>query len=123
MRRLRECALSTRSRRPMRLQSCFNRGCDTKILSRSISGPHKPSGISLTLVAAREFTDGTEGRYEYVKLGYDREFFQIGSTASSVDYYFGHAIAATDSDRTSFGLAGPEHRPIQPAALGALARL
>jgi len=107
----------------MRLQSCFNRGCDTNILSRSISGPHKPSGISLTLVGVREFTDGTEGRYEYVKLGYDREFFQIGSTASSVDHYFGHAIAATDSDRTSFRFAGPEHRPIQPAALGALARL
>ena len=86
-----------------------NEGSDTDILSGSISGLHKPSGISLTLAAAREFTDGTEGRYGYVKLGYEREFFQIGSTAFSVDYYFGHDIAATDSDSTSFGLAAVQN--------------
>lgn len=86
-----------------------NDGSDTDTLSGSISGLHKSSGISLTLAAAREFTDGVEGRYGYVKLGYQREFFDIGSTAFSVDYYFGNDIAAAGSDSTSIGLAAVQN--------------
>ncbi len=82
-----------------------NEESNIDILSGSISGLHKPSGISLTLAAAREFADGIEGRYGYVKLGYQREFFEMGATAFSIDYYFGHDIAAADSDSNSIGLA------------------
>jgi hypothetical protein len=86
-----------------------NDGSDVDILSGSISGLHKPTGISLTLAAAREFTDGTEGSYGYVKLGYQREFFAIGSTAFSVDYYFGSDIAALGSNSDSIGLAAVQN--------------
>ncbi|MBX3584892.1 MAG: hypothetical protein KF810_23695 [Rhizobiaceae bacterium] len=86
-----------------------NSGSDVDIVSGSISGLHKPTGISLTLAAAREFSDGVEGRYGYVKLGYEREFFEIGSTAFSIDYYFGQDIAAADSDSNSFGLAAVQN--------------
>ena len=82
-----------------------NDGTDVDILSGSISGLHKPSGISLTLAAGREFLEGTEGRYGYAKLGYEREFFEIGSTAFSIDYYFGKDIAALGSDSDTIGIA------------------
>ncbi len=86
-----------------------NHGTDVDILSGSISGLHKPTGISLTLAAAREFSDGVEGEYGYVKLGYEREFFAVGSTAFSIDYYFGHGIAAAGSDSNSIGLAAVQN--------------
>ena len=86
-----------------------NDGSDVDFLSGSISGLHKPTGISLTLASAREFTEGTEGSYGYVKLGYEREFFEIGSTAFSVDYYFGNDIAAAGSDSESVGLAAVQN--------------
>ena len=86
-----------------------NDGTENNILSGSISGLHKPSGISLTLAGAREFNDGIEGRYGYVKLGYQKKFFDIGSTAFSVDYYFGRDMAAADSDSASVGLAAVQN--------------
>lgn len=86
-----------------------NDGSDIDTLSGSISGLHKPTGISLTLAAAREFADGIEGRYGYVKLGYQRKFFDVGTTAFSVDYYFGRNIAAADSDSDSIGLAAVQN--------------
>ena len=48
-------------------------------------------------------------RYGYVKLGYQRQFFDIGSTAFSVDYYFGSDIAAAGSDSASIGLAAVQN--------------
>lgn len=87
----------------------WNTDSDIETLSGSISGLHKPSGISLTLAAAREYSEGVQGRYGYVKLGYEREFFDIGSTAFSIDYYFGTDIAASDSDSSSIGLAAVQN--------------
>ena len=86
-----------------------NEGSDTDILSGSISGLHKPIGLSLTLAGGREYNDSVEGRYGYVKLGYQHEFFDIGSTAFSVDYYFGNDIAAAGSDSASVGLAAVQN--------------
>ena len=45
----------------------------------------------------------TDGRYGYVKLGYQADFFEVGKTAFSVDAYYGEDIAATGSNSTSFG--------------------
>ncbi|WP_367784219.1 hypothetical protein [Mesorhizobium marinum] len=87
----------------------WNDETDIETLSGSISGLHKPTGISLTLAAAREFTDGIEGRYGYVKLGYQHAFFGCGKTAFSVDYYFGKDIAAAGSDSSSIGLAAVQN--------------
>ena len=86
-----------------------NEGTDTDILDGSISGLHKPSGLSLTLAAGREYNDSVEGRYGYVKLGYQHQFFDMGSTAFSVDYYFGNDIAAAGSDSASVGLAAVQN--------------
>ena len=44
-----------------------------------------------------------DGRYGYVKLGYQRDFFDVGKTAISVDAYYGEDILADGSDSTSFG--------------------
>jgi hypothetical protein len=88
----------------------WNEETDIDTLSGSISGLHKPTGISLTLAAAREFNDdGTEGRYGYAKLGYQRDFFDIGKTFFSVDYYFGNDIAADSSHSDSIGLAAVQN--------------
>ena len=86
-----------------------NEGTDTDILDGSISGLHKPTGLSLTLAAGREYNDSVEGRYGYVKLGYQHQFFDMGSTAFSVDYYFGNDIAAAGSDSASVGLAAVQN--------------
>ena len=86
-----------------------NEGTDTDILDGSISGLHKPTGISLTLAGGREYNDSVEGRYGYVKLGYQHQFFDMGSTAFSVDYYFGNDVAAAGSDSASVGLAAVQN--------------
>ena len=86
-----------------------NEATDADIVSGSISGLHKPTGLSLTVAAAREINNGIEGSYGYVKLGYQREFFEIGKTAFSIDYYFGHDIAAAGSDSNSVGLAAVQN--------------
>jgi hypothetical protein len=44
-----------------------------------------------------------------VKLGYQHQFFDIGSTAFSVDYYFGNDVAAAGSDSASVGLAAVQN--------------
>jgi hypothetical protein len=99
-----------------------NDGTDTNILSGSISGLHKPSGISLTLAAGREFTDGPEGRYGYIKAGYQRDFFDIGATAFSIDYYFGRDMAADGSESQSVGLAAVQNIDVYNLQLWALWR-
>lgn len=86
-----------------------NDSTDLEILSGSVSGLHKPSGISLTLAGAHEYTDGIEGRYGYVKVGYQRDFFEIGKTFFSVDYYFGTDVAAAGSESNSIGLAAVQN--------------
>jgi predicted porin len=69
----------------------------------SVSFLHDPTGLSLTLAAAYSDEDIADGRYGYVKLGYQTDFFDVGKTAISVDAYFGEDIAAVGSDSTSFG--------------------
>lgn len=86
-----------------------NDGTDVEFLSGSASVLHKDSGVSLTMAAAREFTDGLEGYYGYTKVGYQHDFFEVGSTAFSVDFYYGKDIAAADSSNNSVGLAAVQN--------------
>ena len=86
-----------------------NEGTDIDFLSGSISGLHKPTGISLTFAAGHEYSDGIEGRYGYAKLGYQHQFFELGSTAFSIDYYLGEDIAAAGSSSNSVGLAAVQN--------------
>ncbi len=72
-------------------------------LSGSVSALHV-SGVSVTLASGKQQDEGS-GRYGYVKLGYERDFFAIGSTAFSVDYYGGTDISTEGSESTSYALA------------------
>ncbi len=69
----------------------------------SFSILHDPSGISLTVAAGYSDEPVTDGRYGYVKLGYQTDLFEVGRTAFSVDAYYGEDIAALGSTSTSFG--------------------
>jgi len=82
-----------------------NEASDTEVLVGSVSGLHKPTGISLTFAAGQEDTDTLSGYYGYGKLGYEHDFFDVGSTAFSIDYYRGKDFAARDSEGQSVGLA------------------
>ncbi|MBU3031050.1 porin [Paracoccus sp. XHP0099] len=77
---------------------------DIDILSGSVSGLHKASGLNLTLAAAQESAAG-DGSYGYVKLGWKRDFFAIGTTALSLDYYTGDDVVEDGSDSQSYGVA------------------
>ena len=82
-----------------------NSGTDADILSASASGLHEPSGISLTLAAGGQDSEGPDGSYVYTKLGWATSFFAIGDTAFSVDYYTGDAIREAGSDSETWSLA------------------
>ena len=78
-------------------------GDDQQLFDGSVSVLHEPTGISLTVAAAYSDEETVDGRYGYVKLGYQADFFEVGKTAFAVDAYYGEDIAAGGSDSTSFG--------------------
>jgi len=60
-------------------------------------------GLSITLAAAYSDEQTVNSRYGYVKLGYQTDIFDLGTTAFSIDGYFGKDVAAGGSDSTAFG--------------------
>lgn len=80
-------------------------GENTTRLSASASVLHGPTGLSATIAGARQDEDNVEGRYGYVKLGYEVDRLAIGSTAVSIDYYNSADLATEGSAASSFGLA------------------
>jgi hypothetical protein len=78
-------------------------GDDENLYDGSVSVLHEPSGLSLTLAAAYSDQEPADARYGYVKLGYQADFFEVGKTAMSIDYYVGGDIAGPATDSTSFG--------------------
>ncbi len=78
-------------------------GEDQELYDGSISVLHDPTGISLTVAAAYSDKEAVDGRYGYVKMGYQADFFDVGRTAFSVDAYYGEDIVAVGTDSTSFG--------------------
>ena len=77
---------------------------DDSLVDGSVSFLHEPTGLSLTLAAAYSDEMVADGRYGYVKLGYQTDIFEAGKTAVSVDAYYGEDIAAVGSESTSFGV-------------------
>jgi hypothetical protein len=69
----------------------------------SMSLLHLATGISLTLAGGYSDKEAVDGRYGYVKLGYQADIFEVGKTAFSVDAYFGKDIAGKDSKSDAFG--------------------
>jgi hypothetical protein len=78
-------------------------GEDQNLFDGSVSVLHEPTGLSVTFAAAYQDKESLDSRYGYAKLGYQADFFDVGKTAMSVDYYFGKDVADNDTDSTSFG--------------------
>lgn len=68
----------------------------------SVAVSHSSSGLSLMASGGAAPTGRNTG---YFKLGWERDFFTIGSTAISVDYSKATGIPVAGSDSRSFGLA------------------
>lgn len=66
----------------------------------SLSALHD-SGFSVTLAAGNRQETGT---YVYGKLGYLADWFAVGKTALSVDYYAGDDLVSAGSDTASLGI-------------------
>ncbi|MEP2783785.1 MAG: porin [Pseudoruegeria sp.] len=79
-------------------------GSDEEVLSGSASVLHRPTGLSLS-AAAGQTDDGDTSSYGYVKAGYQQDFFTVGTTAFSLDYYEGSDIYEVGADSSSVGLA------------------
>ncbi|MEP3441636.1 porin [Sulfitobacter sp.] len=79
------------------------RDSDEEFLLGSTSVLHKPTGLSLTVAAGQEQID--DGEYAYIKAGFQRDFFSVGRTHLSADYYEGNDFAFAGSDSSSFGVA------------------
>ncbi|MEM9107541.1 MAG: hypothetical protein AAGC96_17990, partial [Pseudomonadota bacterium] len=77
---------------------------DRQVISGSASALHEPSGISATVAAGwTKSEDSPDKHYLYGKLGYQAKWFEIGTTAFSVDAYRGYAINITDDSSVSYG--------------------
>lgn len=76
---------------------------DEEVLGGSIAMLHKPTGVSMALASSR-LDEGDESYY-YVKLGYQQDWFALGTTALSIDLFEGSDYAIDGSDSTSWGLA------------------
>lgn len=105
----------TRSREATKLQAGIGYSWQqdqATIWSGSVSALHSPTGLSLTLAAARHAgDDGIDGRYAYGKLGIKRDLVTWGATAVSIDRYAGDDIfideesGITRSTSNSWGVA------------------
>ena len=77
----------------------------------SVSALHK-SGLNLTLAGGKANAQrgGRDDQsYWYVKAGYIAEFFNIGSTAFSIDYWDGDSYVQNDSTSKSYSLAAVQN--------------
>jgi hypothetical protein len=87
------------------------KGSDTTILDGSASVLHGPTGLSATAAIGMQDSDGLNGSYGYVKLGWESHLIAAGTTAFSVDYYGGSDIGLAGSDSTSFALSVVQNLP------------
>jgi hypothetical protein len=78
-------------------------GDGNSLYDASVSVLHLTTGLSLTLAAGYSDKQAVDGRYGYVKVGYQTDIFEVGKTAFSVDAYFGKDIAGEGSNSDSFG--------------------
>ena len=75
-------------------------------MNGSVSVKHTPTGISVTFASGSDDLDNNsrDPGFNYVKVGYERDFFDFGSTALSVDFYDGEDIASLGSNSDSLGI-------------------
>lgn len=84
-------------------------GNDSAILAGSVSGLHTPTGLNLTFAAGQTDDDTSDPSYAYVKLGYLRDFIDLGPTAFAIDYYGGRDFNEPGSDSTSYALSAVQN--------------
>ena len=78
-------------------------GKDEEIVAGSVAVMHTPTGLSGALAGGS--ADENDRDYWYAKLGYQRDWFSIGTTHLSVDYYDGDDFSAKGSDSKSWAIA------------------
>jgi hypothetical protein len=83
-------------------------GSDSDVFSGSVSGQHKPTGLSLTFAAGQQSAED-DASYGYVKLGWQHDFFSAGSTAFAVDYYYGDGVQTDGSDSKTYAFAAVQN--------------
>jgi hypothetical protein len=74
------------------------------VIDGSVSALHVPTGLSATFASAVELRSDRDLYYFYGKLGHQADYFEFGTTAFSVDTYYGENISTNDSESVSFGI-------------------
>jgi hypothetical protein len=69
----------------------------------SVAVLHTPTGISGLIAAASE--DKSDANFWYGKIGYQRDWFDFGTTHLSVDYYNGDDFSVKGSDSKTWAVA------------------
>ncbi|SFT02286.1 porin [Sulfitobacter marinus] len=64
---------------------------------------HAPTGLNLAVSAGRQVAGDAD--YAYIKAGLTRDYWAIGSTSLSIDYYDGNDFTVAGSDTSSVGVA------------------
>lgn len=79
------------------------RDSDEELLLGSFAVLHKATGLNLAVATGRQ-QEGDDS-YVYVKGGIKRDWFALGETRLSVDYYSGEDFGVTGSESESVGIA------------------
>lgn len=85
------------------VQNPNNEG-DKNVYSGSASALHEATGLSLTYSTAYYDKDEGTGELQYVKAGWQHQFFDIGTTAFSIDFGFTKDAPNNDDDGKTIGL-------------------
>jgi hypothetical protein len=79
------------------------RGSAEELMVGSFAVLHVPTGLSLALAGGRQ--EEGDDTYAYAKVGWKQEWFGIGETRLSVDYYDGSDFSVSGSSSDSVSLA------------------
>ena len=77
-------------------------GNDREWLVGSVAVLHSPTGLNGAIAAGREDSGGS---YYWLKAGIRRDWFSMGETALSLDYYVGEDFESEGSDTDSWAIA------------------
>lgn len=75
---------------------------DSEFYSGSVSILQPSTGLNLSISGGARQQD--DGKYGYIKLGWQKDFWSIGTTALAVDYYKGDDFANSGSTSESYSV-------------------
>jgi len=79
------------------------RDSDEELLLGSLAVLHEPTGLNAAFSSGRQ--DEGDASYYYIKAGIKQEWFAIGETRLSIDYYDGSDFEVIGSESSSVGVA------------------